>query len=168
MMKDMAVFRNGYSDQNTFIRRYFLMSEAKGDNICYSNTSTDAFWASATYMDDANSADAAYMWLICYKMIYAANANLAGANEESSLNCQLKGENHYLRAFFHFTLCNFFAKPYTFGVDNPGVVLRMSTDYSETKRSTVGECYAAIESDLLEAVRLMTPEAKRGNNGYAS
>jgi hypothetical protein len=168
LMKDMAVFRNGYSDQNTFIRRYFLMSEAKGDNICYSNTSTDAFWASATYMDDANSADAAYMWLICYKMIYAANANLAGANEDSSLNCQLKGENHFLRAFFHFTLCNFFAKPYTFGVDNPGVVLRMSTDYSETKRSTVGECYAAIESDLLEAIRLMTPEAKRGNNGYAS
>ena len=66
---DMATFRNGISDQNTFIRRYFLMSEIKGDNICFSNTSTDALWASATYMDDANSADAAYMWLVCYKMI---------------------------------------------------------------------------------------------------
>ena len=49
-----------------------------------------------------------------------------------------------------------------------GVVLRIGTDYSVTKRSTVGECYDAIEADLKEAIRLMDPSTKRGDNGYAS
>ena len=45
----------------------------------------------------------------------------------------------------------------------------MGTDsYESTKRSTLGECYDAIEADLQEAIRLMSPSAKRGDNGYAS
>ena len=168
LMKDYAEFRNGVSQNNTFIRQYYLLNELKGDNICYSNTSTDPFWTAATYMDDANTANSAYMWVICYKLIYAANANISGLDEETDFNRQLKGENYFLRAFFHFTLCNLFAKPYSFGAGNPGVVLRIGTDYSETKRSTVGECYDAIEADLLEAIRLMSPTSKRGDNGYAT
>ena len=168
MMKDYAEFRNGVSQNNTFVRQYFLLNELKGDNICFSNTSTDPFWAAATYMDDANSANSAYMWVICYKLIYAANANISGLDEESDSNKQLKGENYFLRAFFHFTLCNLFAKPYSFGPDNPGVVLRIGTDYSVTERATVGQCYDAIEADLLAAIRLMSPEARRGDNGYAT
>ena len=109
LMKDYAEFRNGVSQNNTFIRQYYLLSELKGDNICFSNTSTDPFWMAATYMDDANSANSAYMWVICYKLIYAANANISGLNEETDFNKQLKGENYFLRAFFHFTLCNLFA-----------------------------------------------------------
>ena len=168
LMKDYATFRDGVSQNNTFVRQYFLLNEMKGDNICYSNTSTDPFWTAANYMDDANTANSAYMWVICYKLIYAANANISGLDEETDFNRQLKGENYFLRAFFHFTLCNLFAKPYSFGPENPGVVLRIGTDYSETKRSTVGECYDAIEADLLEAIRLMSPEARRGDNGYAT
>ena len=64
LMKDYAEFRNGVSQNNTFIRQYYLLSELKGDNICFSNTSTDPFWTAATYMDDANSANSAYMWVI--------------------------------------------------------------------------------------------------------
>ena len=168
LMKDYAEFRNGVSQNNTFIRQYFLLSELKGDNICFSNTSTDPFWDAATYKDDANSANSGYMWVICYKLIYAANANISGLDEETDLNKQLKGENYFLRAFFHFTLCNLFAKPYSFGADNPGVILRIGTDYSETRRATLGECYDAIEADLKEAIRLMSPETRRGDNGYAS
>ena len=145
MMKDMAEFRGGISQNNTFIRQYFLLNELKGDNICFSNTSTDPFWLAATYMDGADSANSAYMWVICYKLIYAANANIGGLDEESDLKKQLLGENYFLRAFFHFTLCNMFAKPYSFGADNPGVILRIGNDFTETKRATVGECYEAIE-----------------------
>ena len=169
MMKDMAEFRNGYSQNNTFIRQYFLLNELKGDNICYSNTSTDPFWTAATYMDGAESANSGYMWVICYKLIYACNANIGGLDEETEANRQLKGENYFLRAYFHFVLCDLFAKPYSFGADNPGVILRIGTEsYEETKRATVGECYDAIEADLQEAIRLMSPSAKRGDNGYAS
>lgn len=167
LMKDYAEFRNGVSQNNTFIRQYYLLSELKGDNICYSNTSTDPFWLAATYMDDANSANSAYMWVICYKLIYAANANIKNLGEESGSDRQLKGENYFLRAYFHFTLCNLFAKPYSFDEGKSlGVVLRIGTSYTETHRSTVAECYKAIEDDLKEAIRLMSPENKRGDNGY--
>ena len=171
MMKDMAEFRGGYSQNNTFIRQYFLLNELKGDNICYSNTSTDPFWTAATYMDGAETPNSAYMWVICYKLIFAANANISGIDEEGDLSDsdkQILGENYFLRAYFHFVLCDLFAKPYSFGADNPGVVMRIGNDYSETKRSTVGDCYTDIEKDLLKAISLMSPEAKRGDNGYAS
>ena len=170
MMKDMLEFRGGYSQNNTFVRQYFVLNEVKSDNFCFSWTSTDPFWTSAQYMDDANSADAAYMWVACYKMIFAANANINGLveTEAASEQNQLKGENYFLRAFFHLMLCNLFAKPYAAGPDNPGVVLRVGTDYSTTKRATVGECYKAIEDDLLNAIRLMDPKTKRGDNGYVT
>ena len=171
MMKDMSEFRGGTSQNNTFTRQYFLLNDVRADDICFSWTSTDPFWTSAQYMDDANSADASYMWMSCYKMIYAANSNIAGLTDETSTPSeknQLKGENYFLRAYFHLILCNLFAKPYAVGTDNPGIVLRIGTDYSETKRSTVGECYEAIEKDLKEAIRLMDPSTKRGDNGYAS
>lgn len=174
MMKDMSEFRGSTSQNNTFTRQYFLLNDVRADDICFSWTSTDPFWTSAQYMDDANSADASYMWMSCYKMIYAANSNIAGLQESEgpSEKNQLKGENYFLRAFFHLILCNLYAKPYAFGRDNPGVVLRIGTDYSETKRSTVGECYDAIVSDLNEAIRLMDPTTRRHKgelqNGYAS
>lgn len=170
MMKDMQEFRGSISLNNTFARQYFLLNEVRADNICFSWTSTDPFWTSAQYMDDANSADASYMWMACYKMIYAANSNIQAIpeTEDPSENNQLKGENYFLRAFFHLILCNLYAKPYSFGRDNMGVVLRIGTDYTVTKRSTVGECYDAIEADLKEAIRLMDPSTKRGDNGYAS
>lgn len=170
MMKDMLDFRGGISQNNTFVRQYFVLNEVKSDNFCFSWTSTDPFWTSAQYMDDANSADAAYMWVACYKMIFAANANISGLEETEtpSEQNQLKGENLFLRAFFHLMLCNLFAKPYAAGPDNPGVVLRIGTDYSKTTRATVGDCYKAIEDDLKDAIRLMDPSTKRGDNGYAT
>ena len=170
MMKDMQEFRGGISLNNTFARQYFLLNEVRADNICFSWTSTDPFWTSAQYLDDANSADASYFWMACYKMIYAANSNIAALEETDgpSEKNQLKGENHFLRAFFHLVLCNLYAKPYSFGRDNPGVVLRIGTDYSTTTRATVGDCYDAIEADLLDAIRLMDPSTQRGDNGYVS
>ena len=170
MMKDMQEFRGSISLNNTFARQYYLLNEVRADNICFSWTSTDPFWTSALYMDDAPPADASYLWMACYKMIYAANSNIQAIPEADAPceNNQLKGENYFLRAFFHLILCNLYAKPYAFGRDNMGVVLRIGTDYSVTKRSTVGECYDAIEADLKEAIRLMDPSTKRGDNGYAS
>ncbi len=167
LMKDYTDYHT--SEANTFIRQYILLNELKGDNICYSNTSTDAFWTSATYMDGPETENSDYMWYICYRLIYAANANISGLDEETEANRQLKGENYFLRAFFHFTLCNLFAKPYSFGADNLGVVMRMGKDsYEETKRETLEQCYTDIENDLKEAIRLMSAGARRGNNGYAS
>lgn len=167
MMKEMSTYQ--HTQNNSFVRQYFLLNEVKSDNICFSNTSTDPFWKAAQYIDGDNDANNSFMWYICYKMIYAANSNISGLTEDTALSKQLKGENYFLRAFFHFTLCTLFAKPYTFDQGaSPGIVLRIGTDYSETKRTTVAECYAAVEEDLNEAIRLMEPGYKRGDNGYAT
>ena len=165
MMKEMSSYQN--SQNNSFVRQYFLLNEVKSDNICFSNTSTDPFWKAAQYIDGDNDANNSFMWYICYKMIYAANSNISGLTEDTASSKQLKGENYFLRAFFHFTLCTLFAKPYSFDQGaSPGVVLRIGTDYSVTKRATVAECYTAIEEDLKEAIRLMSPASRRGDNGY--
>lgn len=167
MMKEMSSYLN--SQNNSFVRQYFLLNELKADNICYSNTSTDPFWMAAQFLDNESTANNSFMWYICYKMIYAANSNISGLTEDTKESKQLKGENYFLRAFFHFTLCNLFAKPYNFdGGTSPGIVLRIGTDYSETVRTTVADCYDAVENDLKEAIRLMAPGYKRGDNGYAT
>lgn len=165
-MKEMTTYLN--SQNNSFVRQYFLLPELKADNICFSMTSTDPFWQAAQFIDTDQTANNSFMWYVCYKMLYAANSNINGLGEDTPLSKQLKGENYFLRAFFHFTLCNLFAKPYNMGdpTQNPGVVLRMG-DYTETKRSSVADCYEAIEADLKEAIRLMDPANKRGDNGYA-
>lgn len=166
MMKDMSTYQN--SQNNSFVRQYFLLNELKTDNICFSNTSTDPFWKAAQFIETASDANVSFMWFICYKMIYAANSNISGLTEDDAQSRQLKGENYFLRAFFHFTLLTLYAKPYSF--DNgasPGIVLRMG-DYSTTVRSSVADCYTAIEEDLKEACRLLTPGTKRGDNGYAT
>lgn len=171
MLKDNMVYRGGASGNNSFPRQYFLLNELKGDNICFSWTSTDAFYTSATYKDDAESPDAGYFWMVCYKMIYATNANIAGLVETAAPSeaNQLLGENYFLRAFMHFALCDVFAKPYNFGADNPGVVLRIGADsYTTTTRATIEDCYKAIETDLKKAISLMDPSTKRGDNGYAT
>ena len=64
-------------------------------------------------------------------------------------------------------LCNLYAKPYAFGPDNPGVVIRRGTDYSVTERATVGQCYKEIIEDLENAIACMDRSTKRGDNGYA-
>lgn len=174
MMKD----RLGYPDKNhkdgnnTFIRQYFQLGEFRGDNICLSGSTTDPLFNAATLSDDQDSANSGYYWFASYKMLYAVNANLNGLKEGVSPEGDwLMGENYFLRAFLHFGLCNLFAKPYSAGEDNPGIVLRTSLDMSNTTRATVGACYKSIVDDLKEAWRLMGKNGvqKRGSdNGYAT
>lgn len=166
MMKDMSTYQS--SQNNSFVRQYFLLNELKTDNICFSNTSTDPFWKAAQFIEGPSEANISFMWYICYKMIYAANSNISGLTEDTATGRQLKGENHFLRAFCHFTLLTLYAKPYSFDDGaSLGIVLRMG-DYSTTVRSSVADCYTAIEGDLKEACRLLTPGTKRGDNGYAT
>ena len=61
-----------------------------------------------------------------------------------------------------------FAKPYVCGRNNPGVVLRIGTDNTVTKRASVGEVYDAIVDDLKEAIKLMTAVPSRGDKSYVS
>jgi len=89
--------------------------------------------------------------------------DIADKNDEQN---QILGENYFLRAFNHFNLLRFYAKPYTFGGQNPGIIIRESTSGDSKKaRATVEESYQFIISDLKKAATLMN---KPRGNQYAS
>lgn len=169
MLKDEIEYSNSRSG-NDFSRLYFLMNELRGDNVSLCARSTDPLYEDLTYADDPTKADLSYMWFICYKIIYGCNTNITAMVEGTPETNHLIGENYFLRAFCHFTLCNLFATPYSRGPEKLGVVIRTSTDVSKTERATVGQVYTQIVNDLKEAMRLMKDGTPRGgdNKGYAS
>lgn len=169
MFKDELAF--GMTDRGGFVRVYWLMTELRGDNVTLSGRTSDPLYECNTYQDTDRKEDLSYMWYICYKIIYGCNTNLEAllaAADQSAATRQLIGENYFLRAVAHFSLCNVFSTPYGNGADKPGVVIRTSTDVSQTTRATIGEVYTQIESDLKSAMEYMEGGTPRGNKGYAS
>ncbi len=145
--------------KNTYIRHYFFMTEFRGDNIALCYLTSDNLTQAVTYSDGADldrMKNNIYMWWVAYRIIYGANAVIESLTEGVSNEFDhIIGENYFLRAICHLHLVNLYAKPYSHGVNNPGVVIRKSTDTSVTERATVGMVYEQIEADLKEAIRLM-------------
>lgn len=76
---------------------------------------------------------------------------------DSVLWRQLQGEALALRAYDHFSLVNYFGRPYYDHPEtNPGIVLKMSYNLGEAPRSTVKVVYDTIIHDLKKARELMT------------
>lgn len=70
---------------------------------------------------------------------------------------QLKGEALALRAFDHFSLVNYFARPYWDSPEtNLGVILKNEFSLEEAPRATVKEVYDTVVSNLNQARQLMT------------
>ncbi len=169
MFKDVLEYQGSEYSGNQYVRHLFLMSELHGDNVVVSFASSDPFFEVHTYKDNPTLYNLGYFWYCAYKIIYGANSNIEAMAEGVSADAdQLLGENYFIRAIAHLHLSTLYSRPYTRGRDNLGVVLRTSTDCSETKRATVGEVYDQIVKDLLAAIRLMENGTPRGNKGYVS
>ncbi len=157
VLKDILLFRNAVATGNTYIRHYFQSTEFQGDNISISTPTSDQFYECMVYRHTPENTPTSYLWFAGYKLIMSANTVNAMIKEGvSAENDQLKGENLFLRALTHLHLVTLFAKPYSYGRDNLGIVIRTSTNITETKRATVGQTYDQIIADLKEAARLMT------------
>lgn len=169
MFKDILEYKGTTYGGNSYIRHYFQMTEFQSDNICLSGRTTDPLYQSNTYKRDATLGNVTYLWWCAYKIIYGANAVIESIKDGTSdASDHLKGENYFLRALCHLHLVTLWAKPYSLGRDNLGIVLRTSTDCSVTKRATVGEVYDQIVADLQKAIELMSKGSTRGNAGYVS
>ncbi len=170
LFNDNQEYKGATDGGNMYIRHLFQLSESRGDNICISGHSTDPFLGPYRYEDVDNTKNKTYIWWMGYKIIYAANSNIASIDPNSSaLSSHLMGENYFLRALVHFNLVSLFAMPYSCGRDNPGIVIRRSMDYSKTERATVGECYDGIVEDLKEAIKYMDKGQKRSSDAsYAT
>ena len=166
MFKDPMQYRGKSDNGLTFIKMWNHMTEMRGDNAMLSGTTSSPIYNSACYNDTPDLKHSYYFWWCCYKIIYSANSIIEMLPEGDAKNNQLLGENYFMRAFCHLCLSCLYSKQYPLGRDNPGVVLRTSTDCSETKRATVGEVYDQIESDLKKAVSLMEGNTRRGDAGF--
>jgi len=170
LFKDEFATSWSYQSGNSYVRHFFIMSEYPSDNICLSGRTTDPLYEANCYQTNPTLANVTTLWWLGYKIIYGANSVIEsikdGADKQTDY---IKGENYFLRAICHLHLVTLYAKPYSFGRSNPGVVLRKSTDNSVTTRATVGEVYDQIAADLNEAIKLMSNGGtSRGNAGYAS
>lgn len=169
LFKDNVAF-NGIVDLNlSYLRQYFQMSDFASDDIVCGQVTTDAFFSSFTLNHSPTQTNARYFWYISYKIISDANTVIEAAQKISSPDAtinQLVGECYFLRAFAHFNLVRFFAKPYSIDPSSPGVVIRSSTSDPALKaRASVQDVYAAVIADAEKAASLMT--APRGSQ-YAS
>jgi hypothetical protein len=168
--------QSGGESGNYYVRHYFQLSELRGDNVTVSGMSEDPFTYAYTYKDIPTQKNIYYTWWIAYKIINVANTNISAiipTEGNDQLSDHLLGENYFFRAIAHFHMVTLFAQPYVCGRDNPGVVLRVGTDASETKRSTVGEIYDQVVKDLKAAIKYMdgyeaANGGNRGNKGYVS
>ena len=168
MLKDVLLYHNQENTRCTYIREYFQLTEFRGDNVCLSNMTTDPLTLSMRYEDIPNGEPNGYFWYVSYKIIFGANSNIESVPEgQSAETDHILGENYFLRAFCHLNLVNLFAKPYTRDKNAEGVVLRTSTDCSQTSRATVEKVYEQIEKDLKKAAELMGSKS-RGDKGFVT
>ena len=156
-----------YASSNTYVRHYMQMAEFPADNTTLANRTTDPLFQATCYKMTDDLKNVGLFWWVGYKVIFSANSVIEGYKEgEGKESDQLIGEAYFLRAMCHFQMATIFAKPYVLGRDNPGIVLRTSTNTEETKRAKVGEVYDQVVNDLKKAASLMGKS--RGNAGYAS
>ena len=101
-------------------------------------------------------------WQACYKAISAANHALDALNKlgNPSNSRSVRGEALVARAYSHFMLVNFFAKPYnkasaSTDLGIPYVTLPESVAVGEYERGTVENVYNNIEKDLIEGISLI-------------
>lgn len=166
MLKDQYEYIR-YASGNSYVRHYTQLAEFPSDNICNSNRTSDPLYEANTLKMISTLNNNSLLWWIGYKICFSANQVIEKYQEgQSAAMDQILGEAYFLRGMMHFHLSCFFAKPYSFGRDNIGVVIRTSTNTNETVRATVGECYDQVVSDLQKAAALLGPS--RGNAGYAS
>ena len=168
MFKTPMQYRGKSDNGLSFIKMWNHMTEMRGDNAMLSGTTSSPIYNSACYDDTPELKHSYYFWWINYKIIYSANAIIEMLPEQEGQNNLLLGENYFMRAFCHLALSCLYSKQYPLGRDNMGVVLRTSTDCSETQRATVGQVYDQIEKDLLKSIELLKGTTRRGDAGYIS
>jgi hypothetical protein len=169
LFKDNVEF-GGFVDQNNnYLRQYFQMSDFASDDIACGQVTEDPLFYSFTLTHSPDQANARFFWYISYKIINSNNTVIEISNQVTTMDDatrQLIGENYFLRAFCHFNLLRFYAKPYSIDPNAPGVILRTSTSENAQKaRSSVKEGYDFILSDLkMAAVMMNSPRGPQ----YAS
>ncbi len=143
--------------------QYFMLyMDFLGDDLVYTKSNaqfrTEADW---TRHREPSNQYPRHIYEYTYKII--ANANMVIENIDQAEGPQeerdyIKGQAIFYRGFSHFNAVQLYGERYKKDVNNtqPGIVLRMESSTDPKARATVEESYAAINSDLDEAIRLLS------------
>ncbi|RZL15910.1 MAG: RagB/SusD family nutrient uptake outer membrane protein [Pedobacter sp.] len=141
---------------------YMLYMDFLGEDMVYTKSNaqfrTEADW---TRHRQPTNQYPRHIYEYVYKIIANANMvieNIDGAEGSQEEKDYIKGQATFYRAFSHFSIVQLYGKRYDRAGNNtqPGIVLRMESSTEPKARSTVEESYAAINSDLDEAIRLLS------------
>lgn len=138
-------------------------------------------WAADPNMDDLNKKWTDGSWTNIYKRIGAVNAiifqteNIQPQNEaDKKLLTHVKGEAHFLRAFYYMQLANVYGMPYSKATENKDlcVPLKISETVEDRyySRNTNAEVWGQIAEDLdiaAEELKGYNPETKLRAGYYA-
>lgn len=170
MFKDNLEYKGTVYSGNSYVRHYFQMSEFHGDCVTLAHKTEDPLYNSMCYSDLVTAQPNTYLWWCAYHIIYSANSIIESLPEETSpVYDHILGENYFMRAICHLHLTTLFAKPYSMGRENMGVILRTKTTDNAAVRASVGAVYDQIRDDLIKAAALMEADQSRvKNHGYIS
>lgn len=160
----------GSTSRSVYARNWFQMNEFRGDNIFIAGVTSDPFMKTYEYTDSETEETNRYFWYVSYSILNILNTNISVATEGTSdFNDHILGENYFLRALTYLNLCDIYARPYSHGADNPGVVLRTEETMAaeDVTRATIGEIYEQIEKDLKKAIELMDGYRRSPNASFA-
>jgi tetratricopeptide (TPR) repeat protein len=169
LMKPNLPYKGRNDHRSTYVRNLHHVLEYPSDNVTLSATTSDPLYYAAVRIHAPAMENTTYLWNTAYRMINAANQNIEAVDHANpGANAHLLGENYFLRAMATFDLARIFAKPYSHGTENLGVLLKKtSSDPDHMERATVGETYKFIVSDLRRAATFMEAGTSRGVE-YAS
>ena len=164
--------RTGMSGASTsrsvYVRNWFQMNEFRSDNIFIAGVTSDPFMKSYEYSDSQIEETTRYFWYASYSILNILNTNIGVATEgRSQRDDHILGENYFLRALLYLNLCDMYARPYSHGADNLGVILRLEgTAIDDVARATIGQVYEQIEKDLQKAIQLMGNYRRESSAAY--
>ncbi|WKN31173.1 RagB/SusD family nutrient uptake outer membrane protein [Porifericola rhodea] len=126
------------------------------------------------YEESSNNNGSAYdLWLQCYKAIGNLNLildNIDQAEGNDNKRRQIKAEAMALRAMVYFDLARTFAYPWIKeGATAQGLPLKLSTNHIVVERSSLGDTYDFIITDLEAASEIIgEDEFTAGSSKYIS
>lgn len=144
---------------------FIIAREAMGDDMTWDTQTWHQGYLNWSYNTNASSQYNYGIWETYYKFILNANLILENLDlldnlteEETEEAQHIRGEALCIRAWAHFQLVQYYAKPYINGQTNtqPGVPYRETSEtLSEIARTPVEDVYEGINSDLTEAAELL-------------
>lgn len=152
-----------------------LNIDALGEDLVWSGNTYTYFKPALRWVDhrSASSALAAYPYILYYRIISNANMiieNIDNVEGPAADKDGIKGESLAVRAWAHFQLVQLYGKRYEAGKQNtqPGVPLALANDGVDQPRSSVEKVYAQINTDLDQAITLLSNATARSSKTHVN